>query len=66
VVDKVDTEAFRNFPFRSPIAADKLAYADRQRDLRLEEPADDAIEALVVAQAEGILDERAYHNYCGC
>ena len=63
VVDKVDTEAYRNFPFRSPIAADVFAYADRQRDVRLEEPADDVIEALVLAQAEGILDERAYHNY---
>ncbi|HTG46922.1 MAG TPA: cytochrome P450 [Actinomycetota bacterium] len=63
VVDRVDTEAYRNFPFRSPVASDVFAYADRQRDQRLEEPADDVIQALVVAQSEGILDERAYHNY---
>ena len=63
VVDKVDTEAYRNFPFRSPIAGEVFAYADRQRDQRLEEPADDVIEALVLAQDEGILNEREYHNY---
>jgi cytochrome P450 len=63
VVDKVDTEAYRNFPFRSPIAREVFAYADRQRDQRREEPADDVIEALVMAQNEGILNEREYHNY---
>lgn len=63
VVDKVDTEAYRNLPFRSPTALDVFAYADRQRDLRLEEPADDVIQALTVAQSEGILSEQDFHNY---
>jgi cytochrome P450 len=63
VVDRVDTEAYRNLPFRSPTAYDVFAYADRQRDLRLQEPSDDVIQALVTAQSEGILDEREYHNY---
>jgi cytochrome P450 len=63
VVDQVDTEEYRNLPFRSPTALEVFAYADRQRDGRLAEPADDVINALTVAQSEGILNEREYHNY---
>jgi cytochrome P450 len=63
VVDRVDTEAYRLLPFRSPVALDVFAYADRQRDDRIEQPSDDVIQALVTAQSEGILDERDYHNY---
>jgi cytochrome P450 len=63
VVDKVDTEAYRNLPFRSPVALEVFAYADRQRDVRLAEPADDVIEALTIAQSEGILNEQEFHNY---
>ena len=60
---RVDTEAYRLLPFRSPTALDVFAYADRQRDDRLVEPSDDVIQALVTAQSEGMLDEREYHNY---
>jgi cytochrome P450 len=63
VVDKVDTEAYRNLPFRSPTAYEVFAYADQQRDLRLDEPAEDVINALVVAQSEGMLSEGEFHNY---
>ncbi len=63
VIDQVDTEEFRYLPFRSPAALEVFAYADRMRDLRLEEPADDVITALTVAQSEGILTEREFHNY---
>ena len=63
VVDRVDTEAYRLLPFRSPVALDVFAYADRQRDERLAEPSDDVIQALVTAQSEGALNEREYHNY---
>jgi cytochrome P450 len=63
VVDKVDTEAYRLLPFRSPVARDVFAYADRQRDRREEEPSDDVIQALVTAQHEGLLNEREFHNY---
>ncbi|HJR99266.1 MAG TPA: cytochrome P450 [Actinomycetota bacterium] len=63
VVDRVDTEEYRLLPFRSPTALKVFAYADRQRDLRLEEPADDVIQALTIAQSEGVLDEREFHNY---
>ncbi len=65
VVDQVDTEAYRLLPFRSPTALQVFAYADRQRDLRIAEPADDVLQALTIAQSEGILDEREFHNYFG-
>jgi len=63
VVGREDTEEYRLLPFRSPTARKVFAYADRQRDLRLAEPADDVIAALVAAQSEGALSEREYHNY---
>jgi cytochrome P450 len=63
VIDQVDTEEFRYLPFRSPAALEVFAYADRMRDLRLEEPADDVITALTFAQSEGVLTEREFHNY---
>ena len=65
VVDQVDTEAYRNLPFRSPIALELFEYAHRQRDLRMEEPQDDVINAISVAQREGVLTEHDYDNYFG-
>jgi cytochrome P450 len=65
VVDREDTEAYRLFPFRSPVALEVFAYADRQRDLRLVEPTDDVLTALTVAQSEGVLNDREFHNYFG-
>jgi cytochrome P450 len=64
-VDAHDTEAYRLLPFRSPTALEVFAYADRQRDLRLAEPADDVIQALTIAQSEGVLNEQEFHNYFG-
>ncbi len=64
-VDLDDTEAYRLLPFRSPAALEVFSYADRQRDQRLAEPADDVLQALTVAQAEGTIDESEYHNYFG-
>jgi cytochrome P450 len=63
VVDRVDTEEYRLLPFRSPTARKVFEYADRQRDVRLTEPTDDVIAALVTAQNEGIISDRDYHNY---
>jgi cytochrome P450 len=63
VVDRVDTEEYRLLPFRSPTARKVFDYADRQRDLRLSEPADDVIAALSAAQSEGVLNDGEYHNY---
>jgi cytochrome P450 len=65
VVDREDTEAYRLLPFRSPVALEVFAYADRQRDLRHAEPTDDVLTALTVAQSEGMLNEKEYHNYFG-
>ncbi|MGH2634606.1 MAG: cytochrome P450 [Actinomycetota bacterium] len=65
VVDRVDTEEYRNLPFRSPIALEMFEYAHRQRDLRLDEPQDDVIAALTLAQREGVLTEREFDNYFG-
>jgi cytochrome P450 len=65
VVDRVDTEEFKYLPFRSPIAPTLFDYADRQRDLRLEEPEEDVITALTLAQREDVLNEHEYHNYFG-
>jgi cytochrome P450 len=65
VVDRVDTEEFKYLPFRSPIAREVFEYADRQGDLRAEEPQDDVIAALTAAQREGVLDEHEFHNYFG-
>jgi cytochrome P450 len=62
-VDAVDTEDYRFLPFRSPAAIEAWAYADRQRELRHSEPADDVIQALTVAQDEGTISEADYHNY---
>ncbi|HEU4356663.1 MAG TPA: cytochrome P450 [Actinomycetota bacterium] len=63
VVDRGDTEEFRYLPFRSPAALEVFAYADRMRDDRLTEPQDDVINALTVAQSEGVLSEHEFHNY---
>ena len=63
VIDRVDTEEYRLLPFRSPAALEVFAYADRQRDERLREPADDVLTALTVAQSEGILSEQEFRNY---
>jgi cytochrome P450 len=63
VPDMVDTEEYRFLPFRSPVALKVFEYADRQRDLRVADPADDVIEALVLAQQEDVLNEREFHNY---
>lgn len=65
VVDKVDTEEFKYLPFRSPIALEMFEYAHRQRDSRLEEPQDDVITALTLAEREGTLTEREFDNYFG-
>ncbi|MGH2528861.1 MAG: cytochrome P450 [Actinomycetota bacterium] len=63
VVDRVDTEEFKYLQFRSPIALKVFDYAAQQRDVCLDEPRDDVITALAVAQSEGILSEREFQNY---
>jgi cytochrome P450 len=65
VVDRVDTEEFRYLPFRSPIALRVFEYADGQRDRRLDEPEEDVISALTLAQRDGVLNDHEFHNYFG-
>ena len=65
VVDQTDTEEFRDLPFRSPVALEMFEYAHRQRDERFAEPRDDVINALSIAQREGVLTEREFDNYFG-
>lgn len=63
VVDKDDTEEYRTLQFRSPAALEVFEYARRQRDDRLEQPTDDVISALTLAEREGTLNERELLNY---
>lgn len=63
VVDKVDTEEYRNLQFRSPAALEVFEYSKRQRDERIDEPTDDVIGALSIAERAGILTEREFQNY---
>jgi cytochrome P450 len=63
VYERDDTEEYRFLPFRSPVALEVFEYADRQRGQRLAEPGDDVIQALSMAQSEGIMNEREFHNY---
>lgn len=63
VVDKEDTEQYRTLQFRSPAALEVFEYARRQRDDRLEQPTQDVISALTLAQTEGVLTERELFNY---
>jgi cytochrome P450 len=63
VVDQVDTDEFKYLQFRSPVALKVFEYALRQRDQRLDEPQEDVITALSIAQREGTLSEREFQNY---
>jgi cytochrome P450 len=63
VIDQVDTDEFKYLQFRSPVALKVFEYALRQRDQRLEEPQEDVITALSIAQREGTLSEREFQNY---
>ena len=65
VVGREDTEEYRLLPFRSPTARKVFAYADRQRDLRLADPADDVIAATRgVEYLFGSTDEVYYAGIC--
>ncbi|HYT30931.1 MAG TPA: cytochrome P450 [Actinomycetota bacterium] len=64
VVDRVDTEAYRLLPFRSPAALEVFAYADVMRDARRRDSLDDVVAALATAEVGGApLTDHEYHNY---
>ena len=53
VVDRVDTDAFRLMPFRSPAGAEVFEYAERQAEIRRRQPRDDVISLLLEPLADG-------------
>lgn len=63
-VDKVDTEAYRLMPFRSPVSLELFKYAEEQAKLRREAPRDDVISMLLRPNREGeLLSEDEFKNF---
>ena len=64
VVDRVDTDAFRLMPFRSPAAAEVFEYAERQAEMRRIEPRDDVISLLLEPLPDGTpLTDLEFKNF---
>ena len=63
-VDKVDTDAYRLMPFRSPVSMELFEYAAEQARLRREHPSDDVISMLLRPTREGEpLSEEEFKNF---
>ena len=62
---EVDTEAYRLLPFRSPTAYECSTTPTASETCASTIPPDDVINALTVAQSEGVLNEQEFHNYFG-
>ena len=64
VVDRVDTDAFRLMPFRSPAGAEVFEYAERQAEMRRREPQDDVISLLLEPLPDGTpLTDLEFKNF---
>ena len=64
VVDRVDTEAFRFMPFRSPAGAELFEYAARQAEIRRARPCDDVISLLLEPLPDGTpLSDLEFKNF---
>ena len=64
VVDRDDTSDYRLMPFRSPAAADMMAYGHRMADIRRADPQSDLVTKLVHAEVEGErLSTRDFDNF---
>ena len=64
VVDRVDTDAYRLMPFRSPAAAEVFAYAERQAQVRRRQPRDDVVSLLLEPLADGTpLTDLEFKNF---
>ena len=64
VVDRVDTDAFRLMPFRSPAAAEVFEYAERQAATRRRQPRDDVISLLLEPLPDGTpLTDLEFKNF---
>ena len=53
LIDKEDTSEYRLLPFRSPAAAELMAYGHRLADERRAEPRDDLVTKLTQAEVDG-------------
>ena len=64
VIDKVDTDAFRLMPFRSPAAEEVFEYAERQAEMRRRQPRDDVISLLLEPLPDGApLTDLEFKNF---
>lgn len=64
VVDKVDTEEFRLLPFRSPAALELFKYAEKQAEIRHQNPRDDVVSILVNAtDGDQALSDLEFKNF---
>jgi cytochrome P450 len=64
VIDRDDTDAYRELPFRSPAGAEVFAYADELRRRRRSDPRDDVMTVLATGRAGGVaLTDPEYRNY---
>ena len=64
VVDRVDTDAFRLMPFRSPAGAEVFEYAERQAAMRRRQPRDDVISLLLEPLPDGTpLTDLEFKNF---
>ena len=64
VVDRVDTDAFRLMPFRSPAAVEVFEYAERQAAMRRRQPRDDVISLLLEPLPDGTpLTDLEFKNF---
>ena len=64
VVDRVDTDAFRLMPFRSPAGAEVFEYAERQAEMRRRQPRDDVISLLLEPLPDGTpLTDLEFKNF---
>jgi cytochrome P450 len=63
-VDRDDTSDYRLMPFRSPAAADMMAYGHRMAEIRRVDPRDDLVTKLVAAEVDGErLSTRDFDNF---
>ena len=64
VIDRVDTDAFRLMPFRSPAAAEVFEYAERQAQIRRRQPREDVISLLLEPLPDGTpLTDLEFKNF---
>ena len=64
VIDQVDTDEFRLFPFRSPAGKELFEYAQVQAELRQQQPRKDILSLLLEPTADGTpLTDGEFNNF---